>query len=190
MHDQYRSIRIGLILPATLLALCTDSNAGAGVPHARRPPADEAAWAREVLDASRGATRILCGLAARAVEATYGFGPWTPPAAVADSSAALHWALTWARSDDAIPVLLNGLNESDPCVRAVAARLIARARSATAAAGLVRALTSQAAGTRAAAAVALGLGEVSSAANPLIDHLGDADAEVRAASAWALGLPT
>jgi len=169
---------------AIVVLFCT----GSAGPVTSRPPrasADEAAWAREVLVAARGAPRILCGLASRAVEAHFGTGPWVPPAAAADTSSALHWALEYERTAAAIPVLLDGLASDDPCVRGIAARLIARARSAVAASGLLRALTEPAAGTRAAAATALGLGDIVAATDPLIDRLGDTDTDVRAIAARA-----
>ena len=185
-----KQLTLGRLLPATLLVLGGAGNAAAVLPSTSRAmsvPGDEAAWAREVLDASRGATRILCGLATRALEARYGMGPWTPPAAVVDSSGAMAWALDDRRGAAAIAVLLSGLNETDGCVRAVASRLIAQATSQTAMDGLVHALAAPMGGTRAAAAVALGLGDHTMAVDPLIDRLGDEDAAVRAASAWALG---
>ena len=175
-----KQLTLRRLLPAALLVLGGAGNAGAVLPasssRATSVPGDEAAWAREVLDASRGATRILCGLATRALEARYGMGPWTPPAALVDSSGAMAWAQGDRRGAAAIPVLLNGLNETDGCVRAVASRLIAQATSQTAMDGLVRALAAPMGGTRAAAAVALGLGDHTMAVDPLIDRLGDEDA--------------
>ena len=150
-------------------------------------PGGERQWASEVLAAARGAPVILCGLAARAVEARYGNGPWTPPLPSGDTSQALTWALERDRSSASDSVLLDGLAADDPCVRSIAARLVARSESPSVTAGLIRSLAGPAAGTRAAAAVALGLTGIAAGVDPLIARLRDTDADVRTASAWALG---
>jgi HEAT repeat protein len=149
--------------------------------------ADEAARAREVLAAAHGAPPVLCALAARTLQRRYGFEPWQPPGSLADTSAALAWALARDRSDAAVPVLLGGLRDDDPCVQEIAARLLARIESPVATTAALVALGAVSPGTRYAAAVALGLGDASRALDPLIARLGDDDATVRAASAWALG---
>src|SRR6266849_10238054 len=86
---------------------------------AARPAPDDAARAREVLAAAHGAPAVLCALAARTVEQHYGIGPWQPPGGVADTSAALAWALEHDRHEAAAPVLIDGLADDDPCVREV-----------------------------------------------------------------------
>src|ERR1041384_53215 len=128
-----------LALLVAAVGLCSDGNATtrpAGQPAATT--VDEAVMAREVLAAARGAPRILCGLAARAVEANYGSGPWTPPIRIEDSSSSLRWALAHERATGAVPVLLAGLADTDACVRALAARLIADSKAPAATAGLLQ----------------------------------------------------
>src|SRR5512135_3290027 len=148
---------------------------------------DDVARARELLAAAHGAPPVICALAAWTVEQRYGFSAWQPPGGVADSSAALAWALERDRHESAASVLVDGLGDDDPCVREVAARLVARIESRTATDGMLRSLVATSAGTRRAAAVALGLAETTQALDPLIARLGDTDAPVRAAAAWALG---
>src|SRR5512146_1983003 len=151
-------------------------------------PQGERQWASEVLAAARGAPAILCGLAARATEGRFGgSGPWTPPMFPSDTSGALAWAIERDHGHEADSVLLAGLTADDPCVRTIAARLIARSESPVVTAGLLQALAGQSPGTRAAAAVALGLAGIEAGAGALVNRLRDTDADVRTAAAWALG---
>jgi hypothetical protein len=146
-------------LGAIALIAALSSRPGSGsttAPTPDRSAADEAAWARDVLAAAHGAPPVLCALAARTLEHRYGFEPWQSPGGVADTSAALAWALERTRGEGALPVLLDGLGNDDACVREFAARLVARIESRAATTGMLRALGAASAGTRHGAAVALG----------------------------------
>ncbi|HSD31668.1 MAG TPA: HEAT repeat domain-containing protein, partial [Gemmatimonadales bacterium] len=140
-------------------------------------PRGERQWAAEVLAAARGAPAILCGLAAHSAEGRFGSGPWTPPIFPSDTSGALAWALGRNHGSEADPVLLAGLAADDPCVRTIAARLIARTESPAVTAGLLQALAGQSPGTRSAAAVALGLAGIEAGAGPLVNRLRDTDSD-------------
>ena len=147
----------------------------------------EADFASALLASARGTSPDMCQLAARAVEGRYGgWGGFGPPT-MGDTSGAVRWALGRRLGEDAVPVLLAGVADSDGCVQAIAARLMAHAESPAATRGLLQALGSGSPATRVAASVALGLSDAVAALDPLIQRLRDATVEVRAVAAWALG---
>jgi HEAT repeat protein len=146
---------------------------------------------RDLLAAVRGAPPLLCGLASGGVASGaggYGWG-WDAPSPPigADVMTQLDRFSRRGLTSTELRVLTDGLDEQDPCVREISARILGRTRdSATVDALFVR-LSSRRAPTRAAAALALGLARPPRALGPLLRVLGDSAAAVRSNGAWALG---
>jgi HEAT repeat protein len=139
----------------------------------------------ELIAAARGASPILCALAAQSIG--NGYGGWQPPyPIVAASYAPVRQALREASLESSLPLLLPALDDPDPCVREVGARLLGRQRSTTATTAIASRLASSDGPGRAAAAYALGLTGAGVSA-PLEEALADPVPAVRGNALWALG---
>jgi HEAT repeat protein len=150
-----------------------------------REPIDVAS----LLSAARGATPVICSLAAQSVRG-WGWGNWsdapvTPlgKTVVVRESDSRDRALSSAD----IQLLLQSLESDDACVREIGVRMIGRSGSPAINSGLIERLGSPSASLRSVAALGLGLAEPPEAVDPLIRALRDSDTGVRANSAWALG---
>jgi HEAT repeat protein len=142
-----------------------------------------------ILAAVRGASPLLCELAARPVENNWGWGgPASDLRAPEDPVARA--AMLAIRKDhvaeSATPVLAAGLQDEDGCVRRLAP-LLGRIGSPAALASLRQGLRDDRAGTREAAAVGLGYTGNSAVIPALLAGLQDSVARVRSACAMALG---
>lgn len=167
----------------TRLALASVALLFYAAPH--RPPALQAATSvDELIAAARGTSATMCILAAQGLG--NGFGLQPPYPIVTASRTPIRTALREARTEAALPLLLRTLEDTDPCVREIGARLLGRQSGTAAAAGLEARLRSPDPSARAAAAYALGL-TGSIGADALAEVLPDAAPAVRGNAVWALG---
>jgi HEAT repeat protein len=171
-----------LVAAAALAAAAPLAAQGRAVP-------DSAAVAA-ILTAVRGASPLLCELAARPVENNWGWGgPASDLRAPEDPVARA--AMVAIRKDhvaeSATPILAAGLQDDDGCVRRLAAPLLGRIGSPAALTALRQALRDDRPGTREAAAVGLGYTGNSGVIPALLAGLQDSTARVRSACAMALG---
>lgn len=148
-------------------------------------PAD-AVTALEVLAAARGASPLGCELMVAMLTPGVRGGFEQQPDAPANALPQVHWIL--ARSTDAarIAPLRRGLEDSDPCVRRMASRLLSRSDHHEAAEALLDALRSANPAARQSAAVGLGYASDPRTVDALRSALTDEHPEVRTAVAWAL----
>lgn len=155
---------------------------GAGNP---APRADEAnADAAAFLAAARGADPVICSLAAVPLGGGWGFDG-APPADAHGAADLVAWALKPSIADRDLHLLEAGIRDTDPCVQAMAARLLAASHEGPAI--LLAALGNDRAETRRAAVEGLGYAEDRRSVAAIIRRLDDVDASVRASAAWALG---
>ncbi|MBX6365102.1 MAG: HEAT repeat domain-containing protein [Gemmatimonadetes bacterium] len=149
-------------------------------------PADTV-HARAVLAAARGASPLLCAMAARSLEG-WG-GGWSAAPIPGDEvvRATLRWTGGERPSAEAATLLAGAVGDADACVRRIGATLAGRSRDPAAVRALRSALGAAAAATRAAAALGLGFARDTGSLAPLGAALRDDAAEVRATAAWALG---
>lgn len=196
--------RVGAVLSIFLVAGVMATSAtlarARGAPGAAAAAEQQAVGAAEVtrlLAGVRGVNPVACELALRAVD---GRGNWfgrfgAAPGAVDTAAQGLvHDVINGALGPEVIPPLRDALVDADPCVRRVAAPLLARVDAPGGVQALVSALRASAAGTREAAAIGLGFAgrrradvEPGGAAAALVSSLRDAEVNVRSAAAWALG---
>lgn len=136
------------------------------------------------LAAARGAAPVICSLAAAPLGDGRGYsGP--PMDADEGESGLVEWALQPSIDERDLTILEEGLRDADPCVRAMAARLLASGGTQGMRI-LSSALSDDRTDTRRAAVEGLGYADHASP-TALIARLGDSDPGVRAAAAWALG---
>ena len=139
----------------------------------------------ELITAARGASPMICALAAQSIG--NGGGGWQPPYPIVSTSfTSIRQALREARMESSLPLLLASLGDADACVREIAARLLGHQRDDTAIRGIAARLQSPDAPSRAAAAYALGLTGAGVSA-PLEEVLADPEPAVRGNAVWALG---
>jgi hypothetical protein len=136
----------------------------------------------------RGTRPLACEMVIRSLGVGWG---WRSLHAVPDAASEqldlLRWSTRRPSDPGVVPALRAGLEDSDPCVRRVAARLLGRTRLSNAVQALLDALASADPGTRQLAAVGLGYAEDRSTVDPLLRTLRAEEPSVRAAAAWALG---
>lgn len=182
------TLRAGVTVGATaLLALTTFALARNPSLAAATRAIPDSAYAVDVLEAVAGASPLACEMLMRSV----GTGWWGDltrhPDARPEFAEHIRWMADHRSDGGSVRPLRRGLEDPDPCVRRVAARLLGRNRHPAAGAALLEALRSADAETRRMAAIGLGFAELRDAADPLIDALGDRAPPVRSAAAWALG---
>ncbi|NIR45363.1 MAG: HEAT repeat domain-containing protein [Gemmatimonadetes bacterium] len=152
------------------------------------PALSDSALAVRFLDGVRGATPLACDVVIRSLGIGYGWRHiQVEPDGSADGSEVLRWAQRRSHDPQVIPVLRRHMEDSDVCVRRVAARLLGRTRQPQAVSVLTAALGSPNPTTRQLAAIGLGYAEERSTVDPLLSRLSDEVPAVRAAAAWALG---
>ena len=185
------------LLPATLLSYgrahqaepATSARAASSGPGASEQTAD----ARAFLASVRGASPVVCELAAQSLGNGWGWGSGEidDVAALVSGSEEAGRYLTWMsdRSFTAADVaaMRAGLSDPDACVRRMAARMLSRDGVPGGVDALLDALRSGEANARNAAILGLGSAGDARAVGPLTNLAGDTDPGVRAAVAWALG---
>ena len=175
---------------------------GRGTPPALGQSArtDDSAAVAAVLVAARGASPMICELAARSVDQLFGWGGdwsnWGGQFHPTDVALRGRDAATYRRVRDVLGVLRDpgvidplrrALGDPDPCVRRIAAPLLGRVQHPRAVEVLRAALRDPEARTRAMAALGLGFAHDVRTIGALTPVLSDANPEVRAMAAWALG---
>lgn len=156
------------------------------VGHSASPAPPEASGeAAQLLAAARGVSPVICTLAATPL-AEERFGYQGMPLPDGPVAATVYWALRPHYESRDIATLTAGVRDADPCVRSLAARLLAGAGPAGTSA-LLEALGAAEPVARRVAAEGLGFAEYHAAAPALTRALRDSDADVRGAAAWALG---
>ncbi len=175
------------VLAGTLLLLSVALPASLPAQRASRP---DSASLVAVVEAARGANAVLCELAARSVEAQWGWGDAWEVRATRSPAVRAAIVATQRRGADpaAVPALAAALGDADPCVRRLAAPLLGRLDHSSARQALRALLRDTRAATREAAALALGFSEDPAVIPALLAGLQDQVAAVRAASAWSLGM--
>lgn len=145
-----------------------------------------------LLAAVRVENPLLCALAVERIDQRGRWSRWDrtgdelldPDSATA---AALRYLEQSPGGDTEVPQLAAALRDRVPCVRRVAASLLARIEAPAAVAALGDALGDASADVREVAALGSGMAEATAHAAPLSRMLGDSSARVRQAAAWALG---
>ena len=159
-----------------------------------RTAVGDSARVRQLLESARGVNGLVCDLAARTVDGRSGW--WSGSDAVAAISSSgdslARDLVTWMHHREidavAVPVLRNALADTDPCVRRLAAPLLARIRDRSARQAMLAALSAGEASVREMGALALGFAGDTSGVAPLERQLrDDSSPRVRATAAWALG---
>ncbi len=188
------SYRMGLVTGGFLTALAI--LAMAALPGAigdTRPPGSQVhqrtndlAMVQTVLAEARGASPLMCEMAAGAMRGNFW---WSNREPVDDD---VRDVLKWVRRDPSdlavVPVLAEAMSDSDPCVARTGSRLLGRMEHVQANDRLLAALRDTSAQVREMAALGLGVAEPDAALAPLIDVLsGDAEPRVTVMAAWALG---
>jgi hypothetical protein len=181
-----------LLLPATLLSRGRPRDEASTPPSTLAAPRSQGGEAAALLAAVRGIHPVACELAVQSAGNGWGWGGDAEDApAIARGSEDARGVMTWlgerTPSADDVATLAAGLGDADVCVRRMAARLLARDRTAGGVDALLAALRSGDAAKRDAAVLGLGHAGDARAVGPLSALLGDADPEVRGGAAWALG---
>lgn len=175
---------IAVVLAAVALLL----QRPAPVISSERPGVQDSAFAEQFLAGVRGASPLVCEMAARSLGMGWSWrGLDQHPDASRESQQLIRWATGRLETGDIVVTLVARLEDSDACVRRMATRLLGRIRHPRAVEALVGALGSANPWTRQLAAVGLGYAEDRASVDPLLRALRDQEASVRAASAWALG---
>jgi len=188
------SYRMGLVTGGFLTALAVLAAAalprdsgdnwslGSQVP----PGTDDLAMVQTVLAEARGASLLMCEMAAGTLRGNF----WWRNREPVDED--VRNMLQWVRRDPSdvavVPVLVAAMSDMDPCVARTGARLLGRMEHERATEGLLVALRDTSAQVREMAALGLGVAEPEAAIEPLIEVLsGDPGPRVRVMAAWALG---
>jgi hypothetical protein len=161
-----------------LLALAPVLEAQAQAPTAER--------LRRFLEGIRGATPVQCEMALSSINGWYGWRQIVP-----DRDPQAGPIVTWVENGFKEPGLVAplgaALEDPDPCVRRMAARLLGRTRLPAARARLLQALGDANPETRRMGAIGLGVYGDRSVVPQLVRALNDREPQVRAAVAWAIG---
>ena len=141
---------------------------------------------RRLLEGIRGATPVQCEMALGSINGWYGWRQIVP-----DRDPQAGPLVTWVEVGPKDPGLVAplgaALEDPDPCVRRMAARLLGRTRLPAARARLLQALGDANPETRRMGAIGLGVYGDRSVVPQLVRALNDREPQVRAAVAWALG---
>jgi hypothetical protein len=173
---------------AILAAAATprDNHTSVPVPDQVAPGADDLAMVQTVLVEARGASLMMCEMAAGTMR---GNSWWRNREPVDDD---VRDVLQWVRRDPTdpavIPVLAGAMADPDRCVARTAARFLGRMEQDQAHDRLLVALRDTSPPVREMAAMGLGVAEPQAALVPLTEALSDdVEPRVRVMAAWALG---
>jgi HEAT repeat protein len=150
-------------------------------------PGTDTARVRSLLDGVRGTPPLACELALQWANAGWYSNQPTPDA---DSAVTAMSRMAGRRVEDPLAVapLIVALDDTDPCVRRLAVRLLGRSGLEGALEALTAALRSPEPGRRVQGAVGLGLAGQEQYIPNLLTALRDPDPRVREAAAWGLGV--
>lgn len=148
-------------------------------------------YARELLEAVRGANGILCG----ALDRSFDTGYWAHSLSnvietdFADQRSAdiARWVGKRKFAETVLPVARTGMASSDACVRRISARIAGNTKVTGLHQRLSNELSSSDTRTRTAAIFALGFGDSPESIPILRENLNGTDRNVRIAAIWALG---
>lgn len=161
---------------------------GSGVEQLTQP---DSTYARQLLEAVRGANGIVCG----ALDRSFDTGYWSHSLSTVietdfadqQSVEVAQWIGRRKFDDSVFGVARAGLRSDDACVRRVAARIIGSTRDRTRlAAQLESELGASDPRTRTATLFALGFANRHEAVPAIREKLNDSDRNVRVAAIWAL----
>lgn len=152
----------------------------------------DSAYARQLIEAVRGANGVLCGALDRSFDTGYGGHSLTSiiesDFADPNSIEISRWVNKREYDETVLPVIRRGLSSSDACVRRIAARVAGKIKGkARLHERLSSELGSSNPATRTAAVFALGFADHKAAIPVVRDRLVDSDRDVRVAAIWALG---
>ncbi len=151
----------------------------------------DSVYARELLDAVRGANGVLCG----AIDRSFDTGYWSHSlTSIIETDFADQRSVDIARwigrrrfPESVFPIARSGLSSGDACVRRVAARIAGNTTITRLHDRLDSELRATEPATRSAALFALGFADQSDALPRIRELLNDRDRNVRVAAIWALG---
>jgi len=138
-----------------------------------------------LLDGMRGATPMQCELALQGMNGWWSNGPEPGRDAVAWN--VISYAAHRDIESGSVGLLSLSLQDPDPCIRRIAARLLGRSQLPAARSRLLEAARDPDAGMRRLGATGLGYMNDKTVTRELVRLLDDKDAGVRAAAAWAIG---
>jgi hypothetical protein len=192
-----RVLKLGIVIfvAAVLLVAIRESKAVMSTVLWDKPSTEfqepDEVYARELLEAVRGANGILCG----AIDRSFDTGYWAHSLSnvietdFADqrSSDIARWIGKRKFADTVLPVARTGMSSPDACVRRIAARIAGNAKVTGLHQRLSNELASTDPRTRSAAIFALGFGDSAESIPALRENLNATDRNIRVAAIWALG---
>jgi hypothetical protein len=154
-------------------------------------PQSDTMYARQLLEAVRGANGVLCGAVDRAFDTGYWSHSLTSVIETdfADQQSAdvSRWMGKRKYPEDVFPIARAALLSEDACVRRIGARVAGHILVEDLHQRLRAELTSANARTRSAALFALGFADKAAAIPAIRERIDDSDRNVRVAAIWALG---
>ncbi|HEX6066060.1 MAG TPA: HEAT repeat domain-containing protein [Longimicrobiales bacterium] len=192
-----RVLKLGAVifLAGILLIAIRESNALVSVDIWDSPAQEltqpDSVYARELLEAVRGANGILCG----AIDRTFDTGSWSHSLTsiietdFADQRSAdvARWIGSGRFDESVLPIARAAMRSEDACVRRMAARIAGETTSRDVHQQLRAELSDANARVRTAAVFAIGFADRAEAIPVLRERLSDSDRNVRVAAIWALG---
>lgn len=147
--------------------------------------AQSGAQVKVLVEGMRGATPMQCELALQGMNGWWNNGP--EPGRDAAAWTVISYAAHREIDASSVAPLSVSLQDPDPCVRRVAARLLGRSRLPAARARLLEATRDADPAMRRLGAAGLGYMDDRTLTRDLVRLLEDRDPGVRAAAAWAIG---
>lgn len=192
-----RALKVGAIIfiAGILLVAIRESKALVLIdlweqPAEQQLPQPDSTYARQLLDAVRGANGVLCGAIDRAFDTgywSYSFSSIMENDFADQRSADIGRWIGHRRVDASVlPVVLPALHSTDACERRVAARVAGRTEISNLHERVRAELNADNPAVRAAAVFAVGFADEKAAVPTLRERLNDSDSNVRVATIWAL----
>jgi hypothetical protein len=192
-----RALKLGamIVVAAAMLVAIRESSAVMSTVLWEKPATTfqdpDDVYARELLEAVRGANGILCG----AIDRSFDTGYWSHSLTsiietdFTDQRSAdvARWIGKRKFGEAVLPVARAGMSSPDACVRRIAARIAGNVKTPRLHERLSAELGSSEARVRSAAIFALGFGDNVESIPVLRDHLQATDRNIRVATIWALG---
>jgi hypothetical protein len=193
-----RALKLGalIFIGAVLLVAIRESDAVVFTslwdePAVQQLAQPDSVYARQLLEAVRGANGILCG----AIDRSFDTGYWSHSLTsvietdFADQRSAdvARWIGRRRFHESVFPIARVALTNTDACVRRIAARIVGNTAVSNLGGRLESELRAADAATRTAALFALGFADKTEAIPQIRERLNDNDRNVRVAAVWALG---